>query len=168
MAQRTDMPPSISRQPDGSYQLTMATVVQRAREQVFAFLSDAENLGAITPPWVKYRILTPTPVEMRKGAIFDYSIRIRRFPVKWRTEITEWSPPNSFADTQTRGPFKEWRDRHIFSELDESTTLVENEVKYRVRGGRLIHRLLVRRDLLKVYRHEQKMMHELIENLPSA
>ncbi len=141
----------------------MATVIRRPRAEVFAVLSDATNLDAITPPWVRYRIVTPMPVEMREGAIFDYAVRIRCMPVKWRSEITEWSPPHAFADTQTRGPFSEWRDRHIFTEVDAKTTLVQNDVLYRVPGGRFVHRLLVRRDLLAVYRHEQRMQHELLE-----
>lgn len=160
----SDQPPTITRQPDGSYSLRMATVVRRPRAEVFAALSDANVLQQLTPPWVRYRIITPMPVEMREGAIFDYAMRIRCFPVKWRTEITGWSPPEAFADTQRRGPFREWRDRHLFSVIDESTTLVENDIAYRVPGGRFVHRLLVRRDLLQVYRYEQRMMHNLLEH----
>ncbi len=145
----------------------MATVVRRPRDEVFAALSDANVLHDLTPGWIRYRIVTPMPVEMREGAIFDYAMRIRCLPVRWRTEITEWDPPNSFADTQVRGPFWEWRDRHVFTELDDSTTLVENDVVYRLSAvwplNRAVHRLLVRRDLLLVYRHEQRMMHELLE-----
>lgn len=159
----SDQPPAITHQPDGSYSLRMATFVRRPRAEVFAALSDASVLQQLTPPWVRYRIITPMPVEMRKGAIFDYAMRIRCLPVKWRTEITEWSPPELFADTQRRGPFREWRDRHLFSEIDEGTTLVENDISYRVPGGRFVHRLFVRRDLLQVYRYEQRMMHNLLE-----
>lgn len=159
----SDRPPEITRLADGSYSLRMATVVKRPRADVFAALSDADVLQRLTPSWVRYRIVTPMPVEMRQGAIFDYAMRIRCFPVKWRTEITEWSPPELFTDTQTRGPFSSWRDRHLFSELDAGTTLVESDVVYRVPGGRAVHRLLVRRDLLLVYRHEQRMMHLLLE-----
>lgn len=141
----------------------MATAVRRPRADVFAALSNAEILQDLTPSWVRYRILTPMPVEMRVGAIFDYSVRIRCFPMKWRTEITEWVSPEYFTDYQARGPFKEWRDRHVFSEIDDNTTLVENEVFYRVPGGRFVHSVIVRRDLLRIYRHEQRMMHKLLE-----
>ena len=155
--------PAIARRDDGSYVLSMSTLLRRNQEDVFAFLSDAANVERITPSWVKYRIVTPMPVEMREGALFDYAMRIRCFRLKWRTEITEWSPPYSFADTQARGPFTEWRDRHVFTQVDAQTTVVRNEVVYRVPGGAPIHRLLVRRDLLRIYRHEQRMVHKLLE-----
>ena len=163
MTPTEDRPPIIIREADGSYRLTMSTVVRRPLLQVFSFLSDATNLDDITPVWVKYRILTPMPLEMREGPTFDYAMRIRGFPVKWRTEITEWSPPYAFADTQVRGPFRTWRDRHVFTELDAKATLVRNDVHYSVSGGALAHRLLVRRSLMAVYRHEQQAMRRLIE-----
>jgi ligand-binding SRPBCC domain-containing protein len=163
MSGPADKLPEIARLPGGTYLLTMSTVVRRGRAEVFDALSDVRNVDRITPPWVKFRILTPMPVEMRQGAIFDYALRIRCLPAKWRTEITEWSPPNAFTDTQTSGPFDAWRDRHTFTEVDSSATLVENEIVYRVPGGSLVHRLLVRRDLLRIYQHEQRMMHELLE-----
>lgn len=164
MDQAEDRAPTIVREASGLYRLAMSTVICRPLSEVFEFLSDATNLNAITPRWVKYKILTPMPVEMREGAIFDYSIRIRGFPVRWRTEITEWSPPNSFTDTQVRGPFKRWRDRHIFTELDEGITRVENDVHYSVLCGALTCSPFVHRGLIAVYRHEQESMHRLIEN----
>ena len=159
----TERSPEITRRADGSYLLTMSTLLRRTRADVFSFLSDATNVDRSTPLWVKYRIITPMPVEMQEGAIFDYALRIRCLRLKWRTEITEWSPPESFTDTQARGPFTEWRDRHVFTEMDGQTTMVRNEVVYRVPGGAPVHRLLVRRDLLRIYRHEQRMMHELLD-----
>jgi ligand-binding SRPBCC domain-containing protein len=154
--------PAISRRP-GGYVLTSRTVLRRSQADVFAFLADANNLNLITPGWLRFRILTPMPVEMRKGAIFDYELRLHGLPVRWRTEITEWSPTDEFADTQRRGPYRQWRHLHTLHVVDSHTTAVEDEVLYRVLGGALAHRLLVRRDLLRLYRHEQRRMHELLE-----
>jgi ligand-binding SRPBCC domain-containing protein len=158
-----DRLPAISRAP-GGYILTSRTVLRRPQAEVFSFLTDASNLDLITPDWLRFRILTPMPVEMGKGAVFDYALRLHGLPVRWRTEITEWSPPHVFADTQRRGPFRQWRHRHTLRSLDEKTTSVEDEVLYRVPGGALTHRLWVRRDLLRLYRHEQRRMHELLDS----
>ena len=168
MESAAEQAPEITRRSDGAYVLTMCTLLRRSRAEVFATLSDATNVNRITPSWIRFRIITPMPVEMREGAVFDYALRIRCFPLRWRSEITEWLPPHSFADTQVRGPFAEWRDRHIFTEVDSQTTIVRAEVVYRVPGGAPVHRLLVRRDLLRIYRHEQRMMHELLEGHASV
>ena len=38
-------------------------------EETFAFFSDARSLDLLTPSWVGFKILTPTPIEMRAGTL---------------------------------------------------------------------------------------------------
>ncbi|HKJ25321.1 MAG TPA: CDP-paratose 2-epimerase, partial [Myxococcota bacterium] len=55
-------------------------LVRAPVERVFEFFSNAENLEAITPGFLGFRILTPTPIEMRKDAIIEYRLRLVGFP----------------------------------------------------------------------------------------
>jgi ligand-binding SRPBCC domain-containing protein len=75
----------------------------RPREEVFDFFSNAENLERITPPTVGFNMITPMPIEMDVGTLIDYTISLRGIPIKWRTEITVWDPPNEFEDIEVWG-----------------------------------------------------------------
>ena len=37
----------------------------RPRDEVFAFFADARNLDALTPPWVKFAMVTPVRYNSR-------------------------------------------------------------------------------------------------------
>lgn len=117
---------------------------------MFAFFSEARNLDAITPPWVRFRMVTAGPVEMKAGALIDYKLRVRGFPIRWRTKITEWNPPVRFVDEQLRGPYRLWIHEHEFESRDGGT-LVRDRVRYAVAFDFLVHNLFVRRDVARIF-----------------
>lgn len=132
----------------------------RRREEIFPFFADARNLEAITPPFLRFVVLTPAPIEMRAGTVIDYKLRIHGLPVRWRTLISAWEPPVRFVDEQVRGPYRQWIHEHTFEER-EGGTLMRDRVRYRVPGGALIDRLFVRRDVERIFafRRDTLMRH---------
>jgi ligand-binding SRPBCC domain-containing protein len=133
----------------------------RPRTEVFHFFTEARNLETITPPWLKFEVLTPAPIELRSGTLIDYRIRVHGFPIRWRTEITEWQPPHHFVDVQLRGPYKLWHHTHTFEEHNGGTLCLDH-VRYWPLGGALINWLFVRRDVERIFQYRQQRMQELL------
>jgi ligand-binding SRPBCC domain-containing protein len=135
------------------FQIHREQWVPHPRPKVFDFFSRAENLERLTPPWMRFRILTPPPIEMKQGATISYSLRVRGIPLRWLTEIESWNPPSEFIDVQAKGPYKLWRHTHRFIETDGGTSIVDM-VDYALPFGllgRLVHRLQVARDLSRIF-----------------
>lgn len=132
-------------------------IVKAPLDQVFAFFSDAGNLGRLTPPWLKFEILTPRPIEMAAGALIDYRLRWHGIPMRWRTEIEVWEPGVRFVDRQIRGPYRLWRHEHLF-EQHRGGTLVEDRIAYAAIGGRLAHFLVVNRDVETIFNYRREAL----------
>lgn len=151
--------PPASRPRGRAQLLRRETVVPRGPDEVFAFFSDAGNLDLLTPPWLGFRILTPTPIEMHAGTLIDYRLRVRGIPIRWRTEITAWEPPSRFVDVQVRGPYRWWHHEHRF-EACEGGTRVIDEVEYLAPLHWLSEPLLVRRDVRRIFDYRSQQLRE--------
>jgi ligand-binding SRPBCC domain-containing protein len=140
-------------------------VLDVPRERAFEFFSRAENLEAITPPLLRFRITTPGPIEMGVGTLIRYRLRLHGIPVSWLTRIEEWDPPHGFVDRQVRGPYALWHHTHRFEEIDENRTLMTDVVRYGHRLGPLgsiAERLVVRRDLQRIFDYRRDSIPALL------
>ncbi|HEY5430776.1 MAG TPA: SRPBCC family protein [Solirubrobacteraceae bacterium] len=126
-------------------------------DTVFEFFVRAHNLERLTPPWLRFALVTPDPIEMRVGTRIEYRLHVHRVPFRWVSRIEEWDPGRSFVDRQLRGPYALWHHRHVF-ERDGDGTIVRDEVHYAMplgRVGELAHPLLVRRDVRRIFDYRQ-------------
>lgn len=151
----------------GLYELRAATWLPRPRVEVFEFFADAFNLERITPPLLQFHVLTPPPIVMRIGALIDCRLRLRRIPLRWRTEITAWDPPHRFADEQVSGPYALWRHTHEFQQ-QAGGTLMTDRIEYAVPFGTLVHVLFVKNDVQRIFEFRERAMHRLLGARPTS
>src|SRR3954469_13197015 len=122
-------------------------------EEVFPFFADARNLEAITPPLLRFRVVTPGPIDLHAGTFIQYRLRLHGVPVTWHTIIQEWDPPHRFVDVQVRGPYALWHHTHDF-EAHPDGTLMRDTVRYAIGFGPLGSggaRGFVRRDVEAIF-----------------
>lgn len=94
---------------------------------------------------------------MREAARIDYRIRLRGVPIRWTTEIAAWDPPTRFVDRQIRGPYVLWEHEHTFEDVVgvagvADGTRCRDVVRYKAPCAWLSHRLLVDRDVERIFR----------------
>lgn len=147
--------PAVEFSRDGSsFILETRQLLPAKLDSVFPFFAEAENLERITPPLLQFRIVTPTPIEMRTGIQIEYALKLHGFPMKWLSHIALWDPPNRFVDEQVRGPYKRWWHEHAFFDTPDGT-LVHDRIEYQVYGGPLIERVFVRGDLHTIFSYRR-------------
>lgn len=157
------------------YLLRREQFIPRPTEEVFAFFAQAENLGLLTPEWMHFRILTPSPITMTQGSVIVYQIKWGWIPISWQTEITVLEPPFRFVDVQRRGPYRKWEHTHQFQPM-EGGTLMTDVLEYALPLGplgRFIHWLVVKRDLATIFDFRRRKIaalfgtHRATETVPS-
>ena len=144
--------------------------VPQPPEKVFPFFADAHNLQELTPPWLSFAILTPSPIAMDVETRIDYRIKLHGIPIRWRTRIARWEPPYAFADEQLRGPYALWHHTHTFVPSDGGTVLGD-EVLMRPKGGPLAGlamRWFVRGDVERIFRFRGEVMAQRFGGKPGS
>ena len=149
------------------YTLKREQKISKNIDNVFEFFSKPENLSIITPSKMKFKILTPSPIEMKEGALIDYTVNIFGFPIRWRTLITDYKPVHMFVDQQLKGPYSMWHHTHFFERLSDEETLIKDIVIYAVPFGvigKLVHSLYIKRDLNAIFDFRSQKIREIFND----
>lgn len=153
------------------YQLQSKQALPISKKEAWDFLSNPANLKVITPEHMGFNILSGTDRPMFPGQIIQY--KVSPFPgytTKWVTEITHVNEGNYFVDEQRFGPYSLWHHKHFIKEIDggvEMEDIIDYKIPFGILG-QLAHPLIVKKQLIEIFKHREQKLIELFGTLPGV
>jgi ligand-binding SRPBCC domain-containing protein len=144
-------------------QLPRTTHIPADISTVFPFFAEPANLGRITPPQMRFRIVRSPGRTLRAGDRIEYTIRVAGVPLTWVTLITEWIENVRFVDVQERGPYAKWEHTHAFEVVSggvKMTDAVEFDMPLGPIGG-FFCGWFVRRQLAAIFDYRERVICEI-------
>ena len=130
-------------------------------KKAWDFFSDPRNLSRITPPHMRFEILSELPERVYSGLIIIYTVRpLLGIPLKWVTEINHVKEGELFVDSQLSGPYHIWHHQHHFKENEEGvemTDIVHYELPLGF-IGRMAHTLFIRKKVEQIFIYREKIL----------
>lgn len=140
-------------------------VIPRPVKEVWPFFADAHNLEKITPPWLNFKVLSQSTQKIQEGTTFEYKLRVKGFPVKWKSKIINWIDEKQFMDIQLEGPYSRWEHLHTF-EPTEGGTLMKDTVDYELPFGalgRIAAGWMVDKDVKTIFEYRKKVIVDIFK-----
>lgn len=146
--------------------------IQRLRlssDMAWDFFSNPGNLSLITPPQMRFNIISELPMRMYAGQIIVYTVRpVMNIKVNWVTEITQVREPVFFCDRQLVGPYRLWYHQHHFKPIDggiEMRDIIHYAVPYGWMG-RIANAAFVRKKLEYIFDFRKRYLADRFGELP--
>ncbi|MBK1877620.1 SRPBCC family protein [Pelagicoccus mobilis] len=128
--------------------------IPRPIDVVWEFFSDPRNLDEMTPPFLRFEILSGADFSMFAGQVIEYRIRVLPgVRQRWVTEISHCQPREYFVDEQRLGPYRFWHHLHAFQSVSDGTIMTDR-VNYVLPFGPLgllVHSVFVKRRLKRIF-----------------
>jgi len=120
----------------GQFRLVQKQFVRASMDQIWSFFSLPQNLEALTPPWLRFKIKSLSTETMGNGTTILYKLRLKGVPVTWKSIISEFEEKKQFKDEQLVGPYNIWEHTHKFERLGDGV-LVIDDIVYSLPLGKL-------------------------------
>jgi len=134
--------------------------------ETWDFFTSPINLAKITPPQMGFKVTSDfTPdAKVYPGMIITYKVSpLLGIKLNWMTEITHVKEPDYFVDDQRSGPYKIWHHEHHFKEI-KGGVLMTDILHYAIPFGpigRLANKLLVRKEIDRIFSFREKAINDL-------
>lgn len=141
--------------------LTQKQFLPISIEQAWDFFATPNNLNAVTPNNLDFKILTDVPEKMYEGLLIAYTLKpMLQVRVNWVTEITHIKEYAYFVDEQRKGPYAIWHHEHHF-ETQEGGVLMTDILHYDIGKsvfGWLAGKLFVHRKVRAIFDYRFRIL----------
>jgi ligand-binding SRPBCC domain-containing protein len=149
-----------------TYQLKFEQHLPIPLAEAWDFFSSPFNLSKITLPEMKFVVTSDydEKAKMYPGMIITYKITpLLGIKMNWMTEITHVKENDYFVDEQRFGPYALWHHQHHFKEVKGGvlmTDIVNYAIPYGI-IGRIANKLLVEKQIMKIFNYRTKEINKL-------
>lgn len=148
------------------YILERQQLVTSPLEEAWRFLQHPQNLNRITPPDLRFRIVSPVPEIMYNGLIIEYRVTIPMMGTHgWVTEIKHIRERHSFVDEQRLGPYRFWYHYHEIEQQGDQVLLLDRVYYQPPFGplGTLLHWLHIGKTLNRIFDYRGQALKQLLD-----
>ncbi len=147
------------------YTVERKVTIEAPIKAVFDFHLDFNNLGAISPSWMKAKLLH----EEGFGPSKVLTLRVTQFGVftsTWVVKIAEYEPPHRLTDLVISGPLPYFKHSRTFSTPSDTTVELHDKLEYALPFGivgRIANAVSVRKMMEQMFEHRQTVTKQLLE-----
>ena len=139
------------------YSLKTVQQIPLTPDAAWEFFSNPDNLSAITPDKIGFRIISQYHGEtMYPGQVIEYKVSpVLGIPLYWMTEITHVQNKEYFVDEQRFGPYRLWHHQHHFKAIEggvEMTDIIHYKLPFWFLGD-IANALFVKKQLKGIFDH---------------
>ena len=149
------------------HRLVRQQVVSTNLDVVWNYFATPKNLDEMTPPDMKFKILSGGEEPMYLGQLIEYRVQIMPMvSSRWLTEIAHLEEKTFFVDEQRRGPYKFWYHEHRFEPINGGTK-ISDRVTYALPFGplgELVHAIWVNRRLKYIFNFRRDKVQTLFNS----
>lgn len=142
-----------------------SSVIPTPRNDLFDFLSDYRKRPRIMPPDIQLE-LTSLPIDLKKGASYDFKITRFNLGYSFTLHIESCEPYKSIVEKTQTDFFEEWVNTIIFEEHGENSTLLTSIIDYKMPYGvlgTLADDLFVKSDFMRILAYSHNKIKSFFE-----
>jgi ligand-binding SRPBCC domain-containing protein len=101
-------------------------IIHQPLQRVWDYFSDPSNLNELTPPDMKFEIISGGEALMYEGQVIEYRVEfVPGLRSLWLTEIAHVKAGEYFVDEQRVGPYRFWYHEHHFERLAAGVKMMD-------------------------------------------